>query len=101
MKWELLVTIAVSIFGSTGFWSLVQAWISKHSAEREMLLGLAYREIKEECGIYIARGWVEFEELEDLYKYLYMPYKRLGGNGTGEKLMQEVDKLPRHPKEAA
>lgn len=99
MKIELLVTIFCSIFGSVGFWSFIQYLTSRHSAEREMLLGLAYREISTLCKEYIEKGWISLEDLEDLYKYLYIPYRKLGGNGTGEKLMQEVDKLPRQPQE--
>ena len=42
---------------------------------------------------YIERGWItkdEYDTLQDLYK----PYKKLGGNGSGTKIMNEVEKLP-------
>lgn len=31
---------------------------------------------------------------ENLYDYIYLPYKALGGNGTAEKVMKDVDNLP-------
>lgn len=93
--------IAITILACSGFWELIRTavtlLINKNSAEREMILGLAYDRIHYLCTHYIKRGWISMEELEDLYKYLFIPYKKLGGNGTGEKLMQEVDKLPKQP----
>ena len=34
------------------------------------------------------------DEYEDLIHYLYDPYVELGGNGSAEKVMQEIKKLP-------
>lgn len=42
----------------------------------------------------IGRGYVTKDEYENLYKYLYKPYKALGGNGTAEKMIHEVNNLP-------
>lgn len=42
---------------------------------------------------YIKRGWITKDEYEDLRDYLYKPYKELGGNGSAERIMLEVDKL--------
>ena len=42
----------------------------------------------------IQRGWITKDEFENLNDYLYRPYEELGGNGTAEKIMQEVRKLP-------
>ena len=33
-------------------------------------------------------------EYDNLYNYLYKPYKSLGGNGSAERIMEEVKKLP-------
>ena len=33
---------------------------------------------------------------ENLSKYLYSPYKKLGGNGSAERVMRQVDQLPIH-----
>ena len=43
---------------------------------------------------YIDRGWITQDEYENLNSYLYEPYKKLGGNGSALRVMQEVNKLP-------
>ena len=46
------------------------------------------------CERYIERGYITQEEYDSLYNYLYIPYKELGGNGTAERMVNEVKKLP-------
>lgn len=41
---------------------------------------------------HIDKGYVTLDDLEDL-DYLFKPYKKLGGNGTAEKLYDEVQSL--------
>ena len=43
---------------------------------------------------YIQRGGITKDEYENLYDYIYLPYKALGGNGTAEKVMKDVKNLP-------
>lgn len=45
-------------------------------------------------GRYIQRGGITKDEYENLYDYIYLPYKALGGNGTAEKVMEDVKNLP-------
>ena len=45
------------------------------------------------------RGYITKDEYENLHDYLYLPYKKLGGNGTAEKIMKEVDRLSLKDKE--
>ena len=59
-----------------------------------MIKGLGHSKIMETGMIYINRGWITKDEYEDLYTYLYEPYKALGGNGSAERIMEEVRKLP-------
>ncbi|WP_100065107.1 hypothetical protein [Miniphocaeibacter massiliensis] len=40
----------------------------------------------------IEKGSVTLDDLEDL-RYLFEPYKQLGGNGTAERLYSEVQRL--------
>ena len=107
MSNEALVAIIVAIFASTGFWSFIssrfQAKDTKKSAENmelkkqsDMLKGLGHTYIIALGTRYIERGYITKDEYEDLHDYLYVPYKKLGGNGTAEKIMVEVDKLPVH-----
>ncbi len=90
---ELVATIITSIFASTGFWAVVQRFMDAKSSKRRMLLGLGYDRLIHLCHKYIDRGWLYLDELEDLQKYLYEPYRAMGGNGTAELLFNEVKKL--------
>lgn len=95
---NLIITLLLAIFASTGFWQfIITVWQNKKdkkSVNDRLLLGLAYRSICTLCEKYIAKGSITKDEYEDLVKYLYTPYKERGGNGTCERLMEEVKKLP-------
>jgi len=94
---EVLVTIICAIFSSVGFWTFInnvyQNAREKKSAERKALLGLLHEKVMEKTNEFILRGSITSSEYEDFVKYTYEPYVGLGGNGTGEKLKREVDKL--------
>lgn len=94
MHIDIIVTLIVAVFGSTGFWTWVQTRNKKKSAETRLLLGLAYSEIINRADACISRGWVEVDEYNELDRYLYRPYVEMGGNGTAQKLMTEVRNLP-------
>jgi hypothetical protein len=97
MEKETLETIIVAIFASSGFWAfllaIVNKIVDKRSAKNKMLLGLGHDRIIALCEKYINQGWITSEDYENLHDYLYTPYKKMGGNGTAEKLMHDVDKL--------
>lgn len=92
-----IIPIVIAVFASTGFWQFVNARVEarkrKKSAETELILGLAHDRIYDLCRHYIARGDITTSEYDNLM-YLYRPYHKCGGNGTGDKLIEEVDKLP-------
>ena len=106
---ETWLQIILAVLGSSGLWAGVWALImskreqkirakekeeDKKSASNRMLLGIGHDRIIWLCLKYIERGWITKDEYEDLRDYLYAPYKDMGGNGTVEKLMAEVEKLP-------
>lgn len=95
---ELITTLIVATFASSGLWSLVMYLIQNRAKKKDaltrMILGLAYREIRSLGFEYLGKGSIVEDEYEDLIKYLYEPYKELGGNGTAEKIINEVKKLP-------
>lgn len=95
------LTGAGMIFGSVGFWTFVQHQLDKKSASRQAMLGLMYLGVKMSCSSLLKRGWASTEEIEDIEKYMYEPYKAMGGNGTAEMLMNKVKNLPNQPKEDA
>ncbi len=94
MQSELIVAIIVAVFGSTGFWTWLMSRGRKKSDESKLLLGLAYSEIIRRSEAYIERGYVSADEYREINKYLYEPYKSMGGNGTAEKILNEVSRLP-------
>lgn len=92
------LTIVCSVFASTGFWAfvtyIVQRHDSKDNLQIKMLKGLAHDRICYLGELYIQRGYITRDEYENLHDYLFIPYKALGGNGTAERLMNEIDKIP-------
>lgn len=95
MEWyEIVITIVVAVFGSTGFWQFVQNRKRKKSDESKLLMGIAYSKIVQQCEKCIARGYVTTDEYHELFHYLYEPYHNMGGNGTAERLMNQVSQLP-------
>lgn len=98
-----ILTILVTIFASTGFWTLINNIIDRKSkrknADTKLLLGLAHDRICYLAETYIKRGYITKDEYENLNDYLFVPYEERGGNGTAAKLMAEVRKLPMYNKE--
>lgn len=98
MNIETIITLAVATLASGGLWSLILYKIQRRDLQKDsltkLMLGLAYRQITDLCVMYVERGYVTKDEYEDLVKYLFAPYKDLGGDGTAEKLVGEVQKLP-------
>ena len=93
---QTLLTVVGSVAASSGFWAYLQSKNNKNNAQAQMLVGLGHDRIIELGIAYIERGWITQEEYENLNDYLYRPYKKLGGNGSAEKIMREVSQLPTH-----
>lgn len=94
---ERASTVLVTLIASSGFWACFQHFFDKNNAERKMLLGLGYEKVMSMAAFYIQRGWIAQDEYKDFRKYLYEPYRALGGDGSAERNMKEVDKLPLRP----
>lgn len=91
---DMFITILISVLGSSGLWAYIQTKYQNKDTKTMMLLGLGHDRIVYLCSKYLEKGFITYEEYENLYEYLYKPYKALGGNGTAERLMDEVKKLP-------
>lgn len=104
MDISVIITVICAIFASSGFWSFLatlnQRKKAKNSAENQMLKGLGHDRIMDLGQSYISRGYITPDEYENLHDYLFTPYKALGGNGSAERIMQEVAKLPSNPPNA-
>ncbi len=91
---QIVLTIFTSVLASSGLWAFLGSRLDRHSAQKEMLIGLGHDRIMYLGMRYIDRGWITEDEYENLNTYLYEPYKKLGGNGSALRVMQEVNKLP-------
>ena len=90
---QLILTIVTSILASSGLWAFLGSRMDRNNAERDLIVGIGHIELVFFGMQYIERGWItreEYETMQDLYK----PYIKLGGNGSGTKIMKEVEKLP-------
>lgn len=96
--WQILVTAMVTVMASSGFWAYMQRRDVKKTELDKLVLGLAYDKIITMGMSYIERSWITKDEYEDYRKYLYEPYKALGGNGVTERVMAEVSSLPLRPR---
>ena len=98
---EMVITVVISVLGSSGLWAFLQKRAEAKDAKTQMILGLGHDRIIFLCEQYIKKEYLTHDEYENLYEYLYKPYKAMGGNGTAERLMEEVKKLPVKPNNTA
>ena len=97
MDWiTVLVTLIGAFLASSGFWAYINSRNNKHDNKTKLLIGLGHDRIIFLGMKYIERGWISKDEYENIHDYLYIPYKEAGGNGSAERIMLEVQKLPIH-----
>lgn len=96
---QTIVSIIVAVLASSGLWAFLLKKSDKKDAQSEMLMGLAHDRILYLGKSYLERSptYITMDEYDNLKNYLYKPYKKLGGNGTAERVMDEIDKLPITP----
>ena len=107
---QIIITVVCSVVASSGFWAFLQSREHEKDAKTDMLIS-KYKSEKDRLAQEIVGvitgsampGGSEHKstnkestnpECENLYEYLYKPYKQLGGNGSAKRVMTEVDKLP-------
>lgn len=93
---ELLGKLILAIIASSGVWTLIQTLVmrklQKDDTSNQALKSLLRDAIYRRCEKALADGEVSINELENI-NGLYIPYKKLGGNGTAKKLIEEVNDL--------
>ena len=90
---QILLTIITALLTSSGLWAFLGSRLEKNNAERELIVGIGHIELVFFGMQFLERGWItrdEYETMQDLYK----PYAKLGGNGSGTKIMKEIENLP-------
>ena len=90
---DIILAIVSSLLASSGLWAFVFKKLNNRDAQNDMLIGLGHDRIMYLGMHYIKQGWISSDEYENLSKYLFEPYRALGGNGSAERIMKEVDKL--------
>ena len=90
---QLILTIITALLTSSGLWAFLGSRLEKNSAERELIVGIGHIEIVFFGMQFLERGWITRDEYETMQE-LYKPYVKLGGNGSGTKIMKEIENLP-------
>ncbi len=91
---SLLVAVLVSFAASSGAWALIMHFVTKREANNDLLMGIAYDRIIHLGRNAIDNGYISKDDYEHLVVHLYKSYKKRGGNGLAEKIVNEVIKLP-------
>lgn len=101
---EMVVTIVCSVLASSGIWTIILKRMDRRDAKTDLLLGIAHDRIIFLGMSYVNRGYITQDEYENLYTYLYEPYKKVTGGedfGSADRVMKEVDRLPIRKAESA
>lgn len=93
---QIIITVVGSVIASSGLWAFLSKIADRKDVKTRMLVGLAHDRILFLGMSYIERGYITQDEYENLYDYLFLPYRKMGGNGSAARVMKEVDKLPIH-----
>ena len=93
---QIIITVVGSVIASSGLWAFLSKIADRKDVKTRMLVGLAHDRILFLGMSYIERGYITQDEYENLYDYLFLPYQKMGGNGSAARVMKEVDKLPIH-----
>ena len=91
---QMLIGIFGGVLASSGLWAFLLKKSDCKDAKTEMLIGLGHDRIVYLGKSYIERGYITLDEYENLNDYLYKPYSKMGGNGSAERIIVEVRKLP-------
>lgn len=91
---QMILTIIGSVLASSGLWTFISKRMDSKDARTELLIGIAHDRIIFLGMSYVDRGFITQEEYENLHTYLYEPYRKAGGNGSAERVIKEVERLP-------
>ena len=92
MNIDIVVTILVAVFASSGFWQWMMSRKLRKDDKTEALLALLHNEIYTISETAIKNKTITTEEFDNL-TCLYEPYEKLGGNGTGRILYEKTKNL--------
>jgi hypothetical protein len=90
----LVVSVSTFLAAGGGFWVYWRKRTQEKDSSYKLLLGLTHYKIVELGMYYIDKGFVTKDEYDDLVRYFWDPYLDLGGNGSAERIMRLVQRLP-------
>lgn len=92
MDTQIIVTIVLSVLASSGLWQYIIYKSQSKSVQTQAILALLHNEIYRISEKAIKEGSITSDELDNL-TCLYEPYRKMGGNGTGEILYTKAKNL--------
>ena len=87
------ITGAYTVLASAGFWSFFTRKAKSKDATEGLVVMLAGDLLYRLGDVYIRRGWIYSEEYKVFHEDIYLPYKELGGNGSVDNIMDQVNRL--------
>jgi hypothetical protein len=104
---EYTLTALVTLAASSGFWAYIEfrqrsnKSVNVHTkTQTALLIGLAHDRIVFLAMRYIDRGYITFDEYENLMGCLIKPYRTLHGNGFVDRLVKEINTLTIKPNQS-
>lgn len=106
-----IVDIVTSLVGVSGaVFGFTQWLITRHdkrvtitreefNALRQAIKDLAFMRLEDRYYFYMDRGWASLNE-KSAYECLYKSYHKLGGNGIGTEMYNQIKTLPTAPPDA-
>lgn len=96
---EIVIAIVVALLGSTGLSTVVVACLNRHWSKKDKVDALVEAQIvlmldriRYLGEKYIEAGEIRLADKLNL-KAMYRAFKKLGGNGDADPIMEEVDRL--------
>ncbi len=96
-------TLILAIFGCTGLWTLINFFVQRYFSKKdkrgddlslikEALLATLQDRLLYLCEAYIAKGFIEMNQLQSLNR-MYSAYTALGGNSFLHDLVEKKVKM--------
>lgn len=90
---KIIITVAGSVLASSGLWTFITLKMNKKDASHSMLVALGHDRIMALGTAYVKRNEITPDEIENI-EMLYVPYEKMGGNGSAKRMMEAVHRLP-------
>ena len=93
-----MYALILAIFASSGLWSFVTSIYlnrkQKADPMEEAVKALLHDRINDIAQAAILRGCISFDDFDNLVS-LYVPYRKMNGNGSGKSLFEAAERLER------